>query len=336
MKITTRVLLSFLAVSILPVALVGYLGLQVVQRNSALALDESTAAMKALGEAAIHQQGIDVARQVEIYLLANPQATMQDLQASTEFQTITIQQVGKTGYTCLYEADSGITRIHPNPALVDRAMSILAADLPSFWAVFQSSLDGQESAGYYDWRDPDGSIRQKYMAMVPVGRPLGGITLMIAATTYIDEFYSPIEATRAKMAGLTGQMKRRLALALVLVGLLALALALQLARGLSRPLQRLIAAAEDLERGVYRPEILAGPGEGITRRDDLGRLAVVFDRMARQVVAREDQLRDQVRVLTIQIDESRRAHQVAEITETEYFRALCERARELRQQRPRQ
>src|SRR5690606_37912259 len=135
-----------------------------------------------------------------------------------------------------------------------RAMSSLAADLPSFWAIFERSLDGHETAGYYDWRDPDGTLRQKYMAMVPIGRPVQGQTLMIAATTYIDEFYRPIDDTRAEIAALARQTQRTLVLTLVLVGMIALGLALQLARGLSRPLQRLIAAAEELETNRYHSE----------------------------------------------------------------------------------
>ncbi len=330
MKITTRLLLSFLAVSVLPAALVGVAGVQAMRRSSALAVDESTAGLRALGETAIRQQATDVARQVEVYLLATRGATVRDLQDSPEFRAMAMQQVGQTGYTCLYEAGTGITRIHPNPALVDVDMSTLAGELPAFWAVFSSSLGGIETAGYYDWRDPDGTTRQKYMAMVPIGRPVHGVTLMIAATTYIDEFYGPIQQAEAELGRIARRTQQQLALALAAVGALAVIVALRLARGFSRPLAGLIAAAEELEGGSYRPERLAAT---VRRDDDLGRLARVFDRMARQVKAREEQLRDQVRELRIQIDEAKRAHQVAEITETEYFRALCRRARELRQKR---
>lgn len=45
---------------------------------------------------------------------------------------------------------------------------------------------------------------------------------------------------------------------------------------------------------------------------------------------REQQLRQQIASMRIEIDESRRARQVAEITETDYFQNLRERARQLR------
>ena len=66
------------------------------------------------------------------------------------------------------------------------------------------------------------------------------------------------------------------------------------------------------------------------RRDEIGRLAKVFDRMARQVRAREERLEREVRELSVQIDETKRRRQVAEVTETDYFRDLQRRAEELR------
>ena len=51
---------------------------------------------------------------------------------------------------------------------------------------------------------------------------------------------------------------------------------------------------------------------------------------AREVRAREERLRAQVRELTIEIDEVRQAQCVAEITDTDYFRGLRGRAAELR------
>ena len=53
-------------------------------------------------------------------------------------------------------------------------------------------------------------------------------------------------------------------------------------------------------------------------------------RMAGEVLAREEALRRQVRELTIEIDETRQAQQVAEITDSDYFRSLRGRAAELR------
>jgi hypothetical protein len=68
-----------------------------------------------------------------------------------------------------------------------------------------------------------------------------------------------------------------------------------------------------------------------TRDDALGRLARVFERMAREVHARENRLRRQVQELRIEIDEARQTTKVAEITESDYFKQLLRQSVQLRQ-----
>jgi DNA-binding response OmpR family regulator len=87
------------------------------------------------------------------------------------------------------------------------------------------------------------------------------------------------------------------------------------------------AAAAAVEAGAFAPESLAGVA---ARADALGQLARVFQRMAREVRAREERLQREVRELRIEIDQVRQAERVAEITETEYFRRLRSQADELR------
>ncbi len=90
---------------------------------------------------------------------------------------------------------------------------------------------------------------------------------------------------------------------------------------------RVSAAAQAVEAGIYQPESL---DEVAQREDELGQLARVFQRMVRQVYQREQQLRKEVAELRIEMDEARKARQVAEITESEYFQNLKTRARQMR------
>jgi hypothetical protein len=69
------------------------------------------------------------------------------------------------------------------------------------------------------------------------------------------------------------------------------------------------------------------------RTDELGHLARVFQRMVREVYQREQRLKQQVAELRIEIDEVKQARQVAEITETEYFQNLRQKAQQLRSNR---
>jgi two-component system, cell cycle response regulator len=87
-------------------------------------------------------------------------------------------------------------------------------------------------------------------------------------------------------------------------------------------------AATAVENATFAPESL----DAVAARDDaLGQLARVFQRMAREVAAREQALEREVRQLRIEIDATRAATQVAEITETDYFQDLQRKADELRE-----
>ena len=95
-----------------------------------------------------------------------------------------------------------------------------------------------------------------------------------------------------------------------------------------RQVERLTEAAAAVEAASFDPASLTGVA---TRDDALGRLARVFERMAREVNARENRLRRQVQELRIEIDEARQTTKVAEITESDYFKQLLRQSVQLRQ-----
>ena len=90
---------------------------------------------------------------------------------------------------------------------------------------------------------------------------------------------------------------------------------------------RITAAAAAIKANTFQAESL---DEVAKRPDELGQLAQVFQDMARQVYAREQQLQRQVQRLRIEIDQARKAREVADITESEYFQQLLGKADELR------
>jgi len=90
---------------------------------------------------------------------------------------------------------------------------------------------------------------------------------------------------------------------------------------------RLAHAALALENNAFDPQSLATVTR---RRDEIGHLARVFERMALEVHARQQRLEHQVQQLRIEIDDAKRTREVTEITETEYFQSLSQRARGLR------
>src|SRR5262245_6218937 len=96
-----------------------------------------------------------------------------------------------------------------------------------------------------------------------------------------------------------------------------------------RQVERLTEAAAVVEAETFDPDNLGL--EGVTARPDaLGRLARVFQRMAREVHAREQRLKQQVQELRIEVDKARQRQQVSKITGTNYFRELRGKAGDLR------
>jgi uncharacterized membrane protein len=93
------------------------------------------------------------------------------------------------------------------------------------------------------------------------------------------------------------------------------------------PVSHLTRAAEDVEKGIYDLNALDPISR---RRDELGQLSRVLQAMADQVRKRENHLQLQVQELQIKIDQDRKARDVAEIVETEYFQELKKKAKEFR------
>jgi CheY-like chemotaxis protein len=86
-------------------------------------------------------------------------------------------------------------------------------------------------------------------------------------------------------------------------------------------------AAASVEDETFELSVL----DSVSGRDDaLGQLARVFNRMASEVKLREERLKRQVQDLRIEIDEARQEKNVAEITDTAYFKTLRGQADDLR------
>ncbi|MFM7447297.1 MAG: DUF3365 domain-containing protein [Leptolyngbyaceae cyanobacterium] len=66
------------------------------------------------------------------------------------------------------------------------------------------------------------------------------------------------------------------------------------------------------------------------RKDELGHLGRVFQRMMHEVSLREHQLREQVQKLKVQIDQTKRAQQIEEIEGSETFQRIQQEAQDIR------
>ncbi|MCJ7431915.1 MAG: ECF transporter S component [Anaerolineales bacterium] len=103
-----------------------------------------------------------------------------------------------------------------------------------------------------------------------------------------------------------------------------------LAQNMSRPLLRLTEAARTMENGKLT-SAQANDLRTTTGTDEISGLSQMFGRMAHEVIQREESLRQQVQELRIEIDNTKRARQVSEITDSDYFRELQEKIKKMRE-----
>ncbi len=169
------------------------IGAQTLKEVSTVSVREAKSSLNKLGEKIIKQKAIDVAAQMEIFIKSHPKMKREDLFKDPWLKSIAIQKVGETGYTAVHD-DKGINHFHVNPAIMETDLHDLAPKLPAFWKILEASLKGP-AWGYYDWKEADGKIRPKYMYLAPVQ----GTDLIVAATTYIDEFSKPAKTIEGSM-----------------------------------------------------------------------------------------------------------------------------------------
>lgn len=150
-----------------------------------------------------------------------------------------------------------------------------------------------------------GDIIAAQTLYVPAGEVLGAAELSLALVMliFLGAFCSSVVLINALLRRLVVQPVGRMARLARLIG------------------------ADRMDSAEFDPDALA---HDVKRRDELGQLAQVFARMAKEVQAREQQLRGELSRLRIKIDEGQRRREVADITESDYFRQVQKKARRLR------
>ncbi|XFA72374.1 cache domain-containing protein [Thermosynechococcaceae cyanobacterium Okahandja] len=140
----------------------------------------------------------------------------------------------------------------------------------------------------------------------------------IVVSVSLQEFLAPLDALALR--GLVS---------LLFVGGSVIVISLVVAQSITKPIRAIATAAQRLKTDTFDAAILTPYTQS---QDDMGELAQTFLEMALEVEHRHQQLKQQVSDLKIEIDQEKRKKAVAEITETDYFQSLRDRARSLRQQ----
>jgi predicted Zn finger-like uncharacterized protein len=277
-----KMMILFLVLPILLMAVSGYLSQQQLNKLANEITEESTALVLEEGKEKLMQKARDVALQAEIYLRAHPDLVREDFFYDPDFSGIAVQSVGQSGYTCIIqqpEADKGqnwTIWAHPNPNIIgiddiDMIRKALGPYFENFWNVLTGALGMKESEGFYRWKDPDGKIREKYMALAPI--QLEGKPFLLMSTAYIDEFTNKTEDLKKRAQKLSVDTRNLnfgiLIGAIVLIGLIIIIYGYRLTRNI----QYLTEAADRISVGDLEAEI------DVHSKDEIGNLADAISRM---------------------------------------------------------
>jgi two-component system sensor histidine kinase/response regulator len=322
-SLIVKLVALILVITVIPTVIISYvaishekdLGNYALESNQMLgesATNDSTEALQALGESVIRQKAEDVARQLEILIRDHPTLNVTDLQQDTYFSAMAVQPVGVTGYTAVTDVDTLTCRFHSSVSIVNLDLHTLSDTLPGFWSVMSLSEGGTPSEGYYDWQEPDGSIRPKYMYIAIVNASTSdSVTFSVAATTYIDEFSYPTVQTAGNIANATletneqindrtSQLSDQLIFIIVILVVVVVVCAVGFTRTITTPVVRLKEITNDINKGNLDVEV------DVHSSDEIGDLGTSFDAMRVSLKESYETLEQKVRDRTEQIRESER------------------------------
>ena len=277
-----KMMILFLGLPILLMAASGYFSQMQLNKLANEITNESTNIVLQQGKEELMQKARDVALQAEIYLRAHPDLKREDFSYDPEFSDIAVQKVGVSGYTCLIQQPEPARNqnwtiwAHPNPNIIgiddiDMIRKAIGPHFDEFFKVLTASQGMKESEGSYYWKDPDGKIRQKYMAIAPI--KIEGKPFLSMATEYIDEFTKKTETLKDRAHVLTTNTRNInlgiLLGSIVLIGLIIIIYGYRLTRNI----QYLTEAADRISVGDLEAEI------DVHSKDEIGNLADAISRM---------------------------------------------------------
>lgn len=130
----------------------------------------------------------DISQKIVFYMQSHPQKTLADLKDDAIFTSISSHTTIGDGYTALYVLEDGEIISHPVKEFNGISLSLIMPPESIFWDWDASLRQGVRSlGGYYDWIEPTGEVRQKYMEIraIPV-KTADSQTLVLATTMYVD------------------------------------------------------------------------------------------------------------------------------------------------------
>ena len=171
---------------------------------------------------------------------------------------INAKRVGQTGY--IYCMDrKGTLKIHPEA----EGENILAAQDSNGTPFIKRMTEQREGWIHYPWQNPGESHPRRKIVRYLYYQPWDWI---VAVGSYEEEFYRETNLIKGRILSSLGVIS-------IVVATLAILMVFLAAKVLSDPIRHMTSVIRDVKRGRFHRQM------EITSRDELGELAVTFNRM---------------------------------------------------------
>ncbi|MGD0855644.1 MAG: histidine kinase [Dehalococcoidia bacterium] len=291
--IRDKILISFLALSLISVGIISSLALRYIGSVGTLTkeysasmgetvMSVSISALEDQGRRTIYQKALDVAQEISFYLQLHPDLDQAAMIQDSKLNSIAVEKVGRTGYTIVYDKTGKIV-FASDPTLAGANLRQLGGEPSYYSSIFERSLLGSEASGYYTYKEPGATTeRTKYMYTVPIE----STNLIVSASTYLDEFSSAAEDTKSQIASAVDDMSKQidkqsreaeLIFIAVIVAMVVVVsgVSFLLSETITRPIMALTKGSEQLGKGELDSAIEVNTG------DEMQVLADKFNAMSR-------------------------------------------------------
>ncbi|RPJ61849.1 MAG: HAMP domain-containing protein, partial [Dehalococcoidia bacterium] len=290
--IRDKILISFLALSLISVGIISSLSLRYIGSVGSLTKEYSASmgetvmsvtisALEDQGRRTIYQKSLDVSREIYYYLQLHDNLNAETMGKDETLKTIAVQKVGRTGYTMVYDKTGKIV-FASDAGSIGANLRQLGGEPSYYSSIFERSLLGGESSGYYKFKEPNGDVdRTKYMYTVPVEAS----DLIVSAATYLDDFSSAAEDTKSQIASAVEDMSKQvdkqsreaeLIFIAIIVAMVVVVsgVSFLLSETITRPIMALTKGSEQLSKGELDYSIDVNTG------DEMQVLAEQFNAMS--------------------------------------------------------
>jgi PAS domain S-box-containing protein len=254
--------------------------------------------LRGVGETSTYDRVNEIAQQLDLVIESVPWMTAEDLRADEKFRDLAVQSISPTGYTYIFDANTGVILFHRDRRLEGKNLRRVFRGLPDFLVVLDASLQGPNAArGYYRLKAGDGNIMERFVCFVPLhNRTADSTRFMVVATVNAEDLSTPLKETEAIHRSTKDYLTiasdqafrsfRHRGLLFMGVGILTVSL-LAFGMGLyfSKAVSRLREAVARINKGDYStPVPFSGAGEVSTLIEDFNKMA---DRLGETTVSRQ-------------------------------------------------